>query len=148
MLRILITLAAAFVLGLLIGKVLLPVLRALKAGQSIREIGPSWHASKNGTPTMVGILFIAATLVFVASGIPAMRQGDYAHLIVYGFALIFGLIGFLDDFISVKYKRNLGLTVLQKSALQLAVAACYLLLLRYTGHLSSELYIPFVNVSF
>jgi len=148
MIGILITLVVAFILGVIIGKVLLPVLHALKAGQSIREIGPSWHASKNGTPTMGGILFIVASLVCIVTGIPAMRNGDYTHLMVYGFALIFGLIGFLDDFISVKYKRNLGLTALQKSALQLAVAAVYLLLLRYTGHLSSELYIPFVNVSF
>lgn len=147
MIRILITLLAAFAAGLLIGRVLLPVLRALKAGQSIREVGPSWHVSKNGTPTLGGILFIAATLICVLTGIPAAREGDYAHLFVFAFALFFGVIGFLDDFISIRYHRNLGLTALQKSALQLAVAACYLMLLRYTGHLSSELYIPFANVA-
>ena len=80
MVRILITLAAAFMLGLAIGKVLLPALRALKAGQSIREIGPTWHASKAGTPTMGGILFILAALVCVAAAWPAMRRGDYGHL--------------------------------------------------------------------
>ncbi len=147
MLRILITLLVSFVLGVVAGRILLPVLRALKAGQSIREIGPSWHRSKNGTPTMGGILFIVTALACVVAAIPAMREGDLSYLYVYGFALIFGIIGFLDDFISVKYKRNLGLTALQKAALQLAVAACYLLLLRYTNHLSSELYIPFVGVS-
>ncbi len=148
MIRILITLLAAFVLGVVIGRLLLPALRALKAGQSIREVGPKWHAVKSGTPTMGGILFITATLVCFVTGIPAMREGDYTHLIVFGFALIFGIIGFLDDFIGIKKKRNMGLTALQKLALQLAVAACYLLLLRWTGHLSSELYIPFVDCSF
>ena len=75
MIGILITLVVAFILGVIIGKVLLPVLHALKAGQSIREIGPSWHASKNGTPTMGGILFIVASLVCIVTGIPAMRNG-------------------------------------------------------------------------
>ena len=103
MVRILITLAAAFVLGLAIGKVLLPALRALKAGQSIREIGPKWHASKAGTPTMGGILFILAALVCVAAAWPAMRRGDYGHLSVFGFSLVFGVIGFLDDFVKVRY---------------------------------------------
>ena len=147
MVRILITLAAAFVLGLAIGKVLLPALRALKAGQSIREIGPKWHASKAGTPTMGGILFILAALVCVAAAWPAMRRGDYGHLYVFGFSLVFGVIGFLDDFVKVRYHRNLGLTALQKFVLQLAAAGCYLLLLRWSGHLSAEVYIPFANVT-
>ena len=148
MIGILITLVVAFILGVIIGKVLLPVLHALKAGQSIREIGPSWHASKNGTPTMGGILFIVASLVCIVTGIPAMRNGDYTHLMVYGFALIFGLIGFLDDFTKIKFKRNLGLTSIQKAALQLIVSVLYLYLLYKEGSLTCNLYIPFVNVSF
>ncbi len=147
MVRILITLAASLLLGWLIGKVLLPVLRALKAGQSIREVGPKWHASKAGTPTMGGLLFIGAALVCIVTAWPAMRRGDFGHLYVFGFALVFGVIGFLDDFMKVKYHRNLGLTALQKLVLQLGASACYLMLLRWSGHLSAELYIPFADIS-
>ena len=64
------------------------------------------------------------------------------------FALVFGVIGFLDDFMKVKYKRNLGLTAIQKLALQLAAAGAYLALLRWNGDLTCDLYIPFWNVSF
>ena len=147
MIRILLTLLAAFVIGVVVGKILLPVLRALKAGQSIREIGPKWHASKAGTPTMGGLLFITAVLLCMVAAIPAMRSGDFTYLYVFGFALVFGVIGFLDDFVKVKYHRNLGLTALQKLVLQLAAAGCYLFLLRWSGHLSADLYIPFFNVA-
>ena len=147
MIRILLTLLAAFVIGVVVGKILLPVLRALKAGQSIREIGPKWHASKAGTPTMGGLLFITSVLLCMVAAIPAMRSGDFTYLYVFGFALVFGVIGFLDDFVKVKYHRNLGLTALQKLVLQLAAAGCYLFLLRWSGHLSADLYIPFFNVA-
>ena len=69
-------------------------------------------------------------------------------LYVLAFALVFGVIGFLDDFMKVKYKRNLGLTAIQKLALQLAAAGAYLALLRWNGDLTCDLYIPFWNVSF
>ena len=147
MLRVLVTLLASLLLGLVVGKILLPILRALKAGQSIREIGPKWHASKAGTPTMGGILFITATLVCLIAAWPVMVAGDYTHLYVFGFSLVFGIIGFLDDFVKVRYHRNLGLTSLQKLALQLAAAGCYLLLLRWSGHLSNNLYIPFAQIT-
>ncbi len=138
--------AAAFVAALVLGKIFIPMLRALKAGQSIREIGPSWHNSKAGTPTMGGIMFIvAAAVVMIVAGWPQMKQGHYEHLFVLGFSLVFGIIGFIDDYVKVKLKRNLGLTALQKFALQLAAAACYLALLRWSGHLTCDLYIPFLN---
>ena len=69
MVRIVIAIVCAFVLGLILGRVFIPMLRALKAGQSIREIGPSWHNTKSGTPTIGGIIFIAAMLVSVFAGI-------------------------------------------------------------------------------
>ena len=145
---VLITAAASFVISLLVGKWLIPMLRALKAGQSIREVGPKWHNTKAGTPTMGGIMFIAAALVCVAAmGWKAMAEGAYDHLMVLGFSLVYGLIGFADDYVKVKKKRNLGLTALQKLALQLAAAVAYLALLRWNGNLTAELYIPFVNVS-
>jgi phospho-N-acetylmuramoyl-pentapeptide-transferase len=145
--KITITVLGAFILGLILGRVLIPVLRALKVGQSIREVGPSWHNSKAGTPTMGGIVFILAALVCVVTGWKDMLAGDFTHLLVFGFALIFGAIGFLDDFFKVKFHRNLGLTALQKLILQLAAGAIYLFLLRKTGNLTNDLYIPFANIT-
>ena len=146
--RLLFTVLGAFALSLVLGRFLIPALRALKAGQSIREIGPSWHNVKAGTPTMGGIMFIVAAIVcVVAAGWSAMLAGEYAQLMVLGFSVIYGAIGFVDDFIKVKKKRNLGLTSLQKLILQLAAAVGYLSLLRWNGNLSSELYIPFFHVS-
>lgn len=142
-----ITCLVAFVVSAVAGRFIIPALRALHVGQSIREIGPTWHNSKQGTPTMGGFIFIAGCLVCVLLSIGAFREGDYTYLLVFGFSLVFGLIGFVDDFIGVKKKRNLGLTEIQKLLLQLAAAALYLLLLRQTGHLSSQLYIPFFNIS-
>jgi len=145
---ILLTTICAFLLCALMMYFLIPALRALKAGQSIREIGPSWHNSKAGTPTMGGLGFIAAaSLCVVAFGWPSMLQGQFDHLFILGFALVYGAIGFIDDFVKVKLKRNLGLTALQKLALQLAAAGCYLALLRWNGNLTTELYIPFVNTT-
>ena len=66
--RILITILGAFLLGLLLGRVFVPMLRALKAGQSIRQIGPKWHNNKQGTPTMGGIIFIFASELFIVTG--------------------------------------------------------------------------------
>ena len=142
-----ITCVLAFLVSAVAGRFIIPALRALKVGQTIREIGPTWHNSKQGTPTMGGIIFMLGCLVCVFSGIPAMRSGDYTHLMVFGFSMVFGVIGFLDDYLKVKNKRNLGLTEIQKLVLQLAAAALYLVLLRKAGHLTGELYIPFANVS-
>ena len=145
LLTVLISVVAGFVTALLLGKVLLPALRALKAGQSIKEIGPKWHNSKAGTPTMGGLMFIAASILCVLTGWLAMREGDYSHLLVLGLALMFGLIGFYDDFIKVKKKRNLGLTGVQKLLLQVLAAAIFLAAMHFTGNLKYDLYIPFVK---
>ena len=143
---ILLAAVCAFVLTVLFGRIAIPMLRALKAGQSIREIGPKWHNSKAGTPTMGGIMFILASLICtVAFGWKDMLEGEYTHLLVFAFALVYGLIGFADDFIKVKLKRNLGLTAAQKFLLQLAAAVAFLCLMRYEGMLSPNLYIPFWN---
>ena len=138
-----------FVLALVFGRLLIPALRALKAGQSIREIGPSWHNSKAGTPTMGGIMFIlgAGVTVFIL-GWSFMLEGVFWHLYVYLFALIFGLIGFVDDYRKVRQHQNEGLTARQKFILQLAAAVVFLVLMRYEGLLTNDLYIPFLNMSF
>lgn len=142
-----ITCIVAFVVAAIGGRFIVPALKALKLGQSIREIGPTWHNSKQGTPTMGGTIFMLSCLICVFLGFGAYGSGDYTYLLVFVFAMIFGVIGFIDDFIAVKKKRNLGLTEIQKLLLQLAAAALFLLVLRKTGHLSSELYVPFLNVS-
>ena len=146
MTKVLIIAAVAAVLSGIFGRLLLPVLHALKAGQSIRELGPTWHNNKAGTPMMGGLMFIAATVVCLLVCIPSMAEFTVFYALVPG--LCFGFIGFLDDFTKIKFKRNLGLTAIQKSALQLVVSVLYLYLLYKEGSLSCDLYIPFVNVSF
>ena len=146
--NVIIAAVVSFILTVIFGRVLIPMLRALKAGQSIREIGPSWHNSKQGTPTIGGLMFIASALLCVLFlGLTAVKEGTYEHLMVLGFALVYGAIGFVDDFVKVKLKRNLGLTALQKLVLQLVAALVYLALLRWNGNLTNELYIPFIHVT-
>ncbi|MBR2934984.1 MAG: phospho-N-acetylmuramoyl-pentapeptide-transferase [Oscillospiraceae bacterium] len=138
---------AAFLVSLALGKVLIPVLRALKAGQSIKEIGPTWHMSKQGTPTMGGLMFIAGIgATVVTAGWQQMMQGRYTHLLVYLFALVFGIIGYVDDYEKVKHHHNTGLTAPQKFLLQLSASIAFVVLLRYMGFLTPNLYIPFVGV--
>lgn len=144
---ILLTVVAAFLLTLILGRFLIPVLRKLKAGQQIREDGPTWHNSKAGTPTMGGLSFIGGSLLCIVFGWSAIRDGDLSAVYVLVLSLCFGLVGFLDDFFKVKYKRNLGLTSIQKACLQMVVSAIYLYILYKEGLMSSALYIPFINVS-
>ena len=146
MTRVLITAVVGCVLSGVLGYLLLPVLRALKAGQSIREIGPTWHNSKAGTPMMGGLMFIFAAILCLIGNIPALE--DYSVIYVLVLSLCFGFIGFLDDFTKAKYKRNLGLTSIQKALLQMAVSALFLYAMYKTGGMDTHLYIPFFNVSF
>ena len=146
MIRIIITAAVSLALTAAIGWFLLPVLRALKAGQSIREVGPTWHNYKAGTPMMGGLMFILSAILCLVANLFTMR--DYTVFFVLGLSLCFGLIGFLDDFFKLKFKRNLGLTSLQKAMLQAAVSALYLYLLYKQGVMSCDLYIPFADVTF
>jgi len=145
MMTIIITAAAAAVLSGVAGYFLIPVLRALKAGQSILQIGPTWHNVKSGTPMMGGLMFIAAVAVCMV--VCAFFMQDYSALFVLAMALCFGFIGFLDDFTKLKFKRNLGLTSLQKAMLQMAVSALFLYLMYTSGFMTTDLYIPFVNVT-
>lgn len=146
MLRIILTMAAAYVLSLIFGRLLLPVLRALKAGQSVRDIGPVWHNNKAGTPLMGGLMFISAVTVCLVLNLP--KTTDYSAFYVLALSLCFGLVGFLDDFCKVKFKRDLGLTAIQKALLQMAVSAVYLYLLYRQGIMTCDLYIPFFDVTF
>ena len=139
--------AAAFacVLSAIFGRLLIPVLRALKAGQSIREVGPTWHNYKAGTPMMGGLMFIFSSVLVLL--FHAFTMEDLSVFYVLILALCFGFIGFLDDFTKLKYKRNLGLTSLQKAMLQMAVSAVFLYAM-YRSGMDTSLYIPFLDVSF
>ena len=145
--RILLAAVVALVISAVVGWFLIPVLRALHAGQSIKEIGPNWHKNKEGTPTMGGIMFILAVVVVVAAfGWRDMAEGNWQALFVLAFSLVCGAIGFLDDFAKISKHDNTGLTAGWKFLLQLAAAIAFLLLLRRFGGLSPNLYIPFVNL--
>ena len=97
-----------FAITAVVGRLLIPALRRLKAGQAIKEIGPSWHMTKQGTPTMGGLMFIIGIGITVSG---AWAGGTCwpvtsAHLYVYVFALVFGAIGFIDDYQKVKHHQN------------------------------------------
>ena len=152
------TFAAAvisFAVTALLGIRLVPFLHKINFSQTIRESGPTWHKKKNGTPTMGGFLFIIGIIVAVLLCIPLYYQvagkSSAADMvlqikIVAGLLLACasGFIGFLDDYIKVVKKRNLGLNAKQKLVLQFLVAGAYLCSLSLAGAGSSTL-IPFVG---
>ena len=147
--RVILSVILGFAVSASAGKLLIPFLRRLKAGQSIKEIGPTWHMTKQGTPTMGGLMFILAIAVVLAVvGWRDLAAGRLGGLYTYLFALVFGAIGFLDDYMKVKKKENTGLTAGPKFLLQLAAAIVFTILLRNEGYLTPDLYIPFVNVTF
>lgn len=127
----------------IMGFILIPRLRILKFGQQILEDGPAWHKSKAGTPTMGGLMFIAGVLL---SGIIALLVDfNIKYLTMLLIALGFGIIGFIDDYVKVVKHRNLGLTASQKFILQAILAIVYILVLKYSGNLTTEIIIPFVS---
>ena len=149
---------AAFLITAMSGYVFIPWLRKLKYGQTINEIGPTWHQSKQGTPTMGGLMFFVGTLVGVIAGYslllnsePTLMQETYQNqsislLISVITALAFGFIGFVDDYIKVVKKRNLGLTEKQKLVLQFAVTVAFLLAQYMIGHINTAITIPWIGV--
>ena len=145
MTRILVTALVGAVLSGLLGYLLIPMLRALKVGQSIREVGPIWHNYKAGTPMMGGLMFIGAAIIVLLCNLPFMK--DYSVFYVLILSLCFGFVGFLDDFAKMKKKQNEGLTSIQKFMLQLAVSALFLYIMYRSGAMSTEMYIPFIHVS-
>ncbi len=138
---------AAFsaVIGFLVsaaaGPILIPLLRKLKFGQQILEEGPNWHKSKAGTPTMGGIIFILAILV-----VSALFVRDLKGLFVVLFALLCGLIGFLDDYIKVVKKRNLGLSAMWKVILMLIGSTAFVVCGLELGIIQTTLWIPFTHI--
>ena len=140
--------AASFLVAAVAGRFLVPALRRLKAGQGVKKYGPAWHNSKQETPTMGGLMFILGIAAAVlAAGWADFTEGNFGALFVFLFALVFGVIGFIDDYVKVKHHHGDGLSAGMKFLLQLAAAIAFTFLLRKFGYLSFNLYIPFVNVS-
>ena len=145
-------LVLTFALTAVISHKLIPVLKSKKMGQKILEIGPRWHKSKEGTPTMGGIAFIAATvIVAILACIASAVWGDvktvwpFIYVLLYG--VLNGLIGVIDDSAKLRKKQNEGLTARQKYLLQLGAAALFLILMSLTGIVNTTLYIPFIGVT-
>jgi len=126
----------------LLEKKFIPFLMRIKMGQTILEIGPRWHKSKEGTPTMGGLFFIAAILVsLLVFGIPQIIQtGDFSLVKIVLMMLLYGFVGFIDDFVKFVKKRNKGLTAIQKLIFQFAIAAAFLFSMK--GDLTTKLCIP------
>ena len=145
-----------FIFSALLGIKLIPWLHKLKFGQTILDIGPSWHKEKQGTPTMGGFMFIVGTIVAFFAVVLAGKALGFdlvggSSLVagaqkakIYGgllMALGFGMIGFADDYIKVRRATNEGLTVIQKTLLQLLLCAAYIATLILSGNV--YMVIPF-----
>ena len=106
------------IFSLIFGKIFIPMLKRLHAGQSIREDGPQSHMKKSGTPTIGGLIFLASAIV------TTLVTGNFkvSVLMILFSTLAFGAVGFIDDYIKVVKKRNLGLRAYQKLLLQIITA--------------------------
>lgn len=147
---------AAFGVTAMVGPAFIKWLRKLKFGQEIRDEGPKWHEKKSGTPTMGGIMFIVgivvaliAVCIVTASAVQEMNH--FLQYISRGLKIIlvalgFGAIGFVDDYIKVVKKRNLGLTSKQKFLLQLLMAVIYIIITNLWDGISTGIDIPFTNI--
>ena len=137
----LLTLVTTFLLE----KKFIPFLMRVKMGQTILEIGPRWHKSKEGTPTMGGLFFIGGILLSVlAFGLPMLiKSGDATLMKVFAMTFLYGCVGFIDDFVKFFKKRNKGLSAIQKLVFQFAIAAGFLFFMK--DSLSTELALPFTD---
>lgn len=147
----------AFLVTGLMGIWVIPMLRKLKFGQTILDIGPRWHKNKEGTPTMGGILFIIGSVAGVIAGYGLLQlnltKDLFSHsarnnrvlLLGVVMTLAFAAVGFLDDYIKVVKKRNLGLTEKQKLVLQFAIAIAYIVCLSIMSEPSTIVWFPFIG---
>ena len=142
MLKLALIPVTAFIVCALIGPVLIPYLHKLKFGQSIRECGPASHMKKSGTPTMGGLMMLAALVL-------ALCWGKFTPHVLMALVLTLGhaVIGFIDDYIKVVMKRNLGLTAKQKFLLQFILAGAYVYFAE-THLQNTNLWVPLVNITF
>lgn len=131
----------AFTISACLGPVVIPILRKVKAGQTEREDGPESHLKKTGTPTMGAFIFLIS--FFVVAGFGAVKYKGILPVIL--LTLAFAIVGFMDDYIKVVLKRSEGLTVIQKMALQVVVAAVFSIWCFISEGQAFTVFIPFVN---
>lgn len=144
---IIMSMVLTFVMGAVLGPIVIPWLRRIKFGQSILEIGPSWHKAKQGTPTAGGIIFIIPILaITMILGARSLFSKDLRLLYAVIFIIMCGAIGFIDDFIKITQKHNKGLSVRQKTILLAAAITLYVAAMYFSGYVTTDLYIPFFNV--
>lgn len=136
-----ISLCLSFAITAVVTPLLIPFLKKLKFGQTILEDGPTWHASKQGTPTMGGLAFI---LALVAASLIVSRSEETLFVVILG--VLFGAVGFVDDYIKVVKKRNKGFSAKAKFLCQ-TVVALFAAVYMYMMH-SQTIKIPFVSGSF
>lgn len=139
-----------FLLTFLLSRIIIPILKSKKMGQKILDIGPRWHKSKEGTPTMGGIAFIFAmtaamigaiiVLTVKTGSVPVMLTATFIY------ALSCAFIGCIDDSAKLRKKQNEGLTAVQKLVLQIVTASAYTAALVYFDCIGDSLYIPYFNV--
>ena len=137
----LINIGVGLILSIILGRIIIPLLRRLHAGQSIREDGPQSHLVKSGTPTIGGLIFLAS--VIITSLVTANFK--LSVLMILFSTLAFVAVGFIDDYIKVVMKRNLGLRAYQKLLLQILVAVILIIYQYNSKEIGTDLYIPFIK---
>ncbi|MBQ2183545.1 MAG: phospho-N-acetylmuramoyl-pentapeptide-transferase, partial [Lachnospiraceae bacterium] len=139
--KIIVTFLAAFEIMLLLAPAGLPLLRRLKFGQTVRTEGPETHLAKNGTPTMGGIM------ILIAFAIPCIffikdHEEVFAPCII---TILFGFVGFLDDYLKVKRKKSEGLKPWQKMGLQIIFTVGIIVFLYFFSDISPAIKVPFIK---
>ena len=145
-------LVLTFLLTVLFSRKLIPILKSRKMGQKILDIGPRWHKSKEGTPTMGGLAFILSSMVvgaILSVYLWIVDGSDIALPFIFTLALGLagGLIGCIDDAAKLRNQRNDGLTPAQKFLLQVVAAALYLAGVTLVCGAGTALYIPFIGIT-
>ncbi len=151
-------LLVAFAVSMILYKIFIPVLRKVKLGQKILEIGPSWHKCKEGTPTMGGLFFIIGMLVAVVAvegksllNPPFIKNvhgefvKDYRLVINLALSVLTGAVGFIDDYVKLFKKQNKGLTATQKMVFLTITSLAYLLAMNYFGYIDTSVNLPFID---
>ncbi|MET0959617.1 MAG: phospho-N-acetylmuramoyl-pentapeptide-transferase [Psychrobacillus psychrotolerans] len=140
-----ITLIVSFILTVILAPIVIPYLRRMKFGQSIREEGPQSHQVKAGTPTMGGLIFLTSIIISTLALSLYFDKLTTQSIVLLVILVGFGVIGFLDDFIKVVLKRNLGLTSIQKLIGQIIIAIIAYFLLKQ-GPFDTNIVIPFTEM--
>ncbi|MDL2217855.1 phospho-N-acetylmuramoyl-pentapeptide-transferase [Christensenellaceae bacterium OttesenSCG-928-M15] len=142
--QILLAVLLSFGVAVLLGPILIPMLKRLKFGQTVRDDGPKTHLVKSGTPTMGGLMILAGilagTLAFSMSGMDFVLPALLA-------TFAFGIVGFFDDFIKIRKKRSLGLKAYQKILAQLGISFIIALYAYKQVYIGSSIYVPFANIN-